>query len=122
MSTVGKPIRALLTAIALAMSFTGFAVAGAFDEATVAYERGDLQSASRLMLASAEQGDARAQYALGVMYVQGFGVPQNDAQAMKWFQRAAAQGDARAQYNLGAMYSTRQGGRQTYVAADPWIN
>jgi TPR repeat protein len=55
------------------------------------------------------------------MYVQGYGVPQSEAQAMKWFQLAAAQGDARARYNLSVMYTVGQRGRPTQmVSADPW--
>ncbi len=33
----------------------------------------------------AEQGEAFAQYNLGVMYENGVGVPENDADAVKWF-------------------------------------
>lgn len=116
-----KSTSALLTAIALSVLVSTATGAETFDDAAAAHERGDHTNAARLMLALAEQGDAKAQYALGVMYVQGSGVPQNDAQAMKWFQHAADQGDARARYNLGVMYSTGQGGRQNYAASDPWI-
>ncbi len=52
---------------------------------------------------AAEQGDAKAQFNLGVMYSDGRGVPQNDAEAVKWFRLAAEQGDASAQYNLGGV-------------------
>jgi len=48
------------------------------------------------MKALAEQGDARAQYNLGFMYATGEGVPENDAEAVKWFRKAADQGLANA--------------------------
>ena len=51
-----------------------------------------------------EQGHARAQNQLGVMYDQGQGVPQSDALAVEWFRKAADQGDAQAQVNLARMY------------------
>ena len=38
------------------------------------------------------------------MYQNGRGVPQDDAEAAKWFRLAAEQGDAEAQHNLGVMY------------------
>ena len=38
------------------------------------------------------------------MYAHGEGVPEDDAEAVRWFRLAADQGDARAQGNLGAMY------------------
>ena len=34
--------------------------------------------------ARAEQGDADAQHNLGVMYATGRGVPQDDAEAVRW--------------------------------------
>jgi TPR repeat protein len=43
------------------------------------------------------------------MYLKGSGVPQDDAEAVKWIQRAATQGDAYAQYNLGLMYAQGRG-------------
>ncbi|MBS4163303.1 hypothetical protein PRO82_000603 [Candidatus Protochlamydia amoebophila] len=48
----------------------------------------------------ADQGDAKAQYNLGVIYVNGLGVTQSDAKAFKYFKLAADQGDADAQYEL----------------------
>ena len=42
----------------------------------------------------AEQGDAEAQYRLGSRYVLGYGVPEDDAEAAKWFQKVAEQGHA----------------------------
>ena len=50
---------------------------------------------------AAEQGDASAQYNLGVMYENGHGVEQDDEQAVFWYRKAAEQGYADAQYNLG---------------------
>ena len=46
--------------------------------------------------ASAEAGDAEAQFILGGMYVTGVGVPQDDVAAVAWYRRAAEQGHARA--------------------------
>ena len=45
---------------------------------------------------AAEQGDANAQYNLGVRYGAGEGVPPDDAEAVRWFRLAAEQGDATA--------------------------
>ncbi len=50
---------------------------------------------------AAEQRDAQAQYNLGVLYAEGRGVPQDDAEAARWFRLAAEQGLADAQANLG---------------------
>ena len=71
--------------------------------------------------ASAEAGDAEAQFILGGIYVAGVGVPQDDAEAIAWYRRAAEQGDARAQYNLGGMYREGRGVPQDDVEAHMWL-
>ncbi len=57
-----------------------------------AYLRGDYATALKEWRPLAEQGDALAQYNLGVMYFMGRGVPQDDVQARMWLNLAAAQG------------------------------
>ena len=39
--------------------------------------------------ALAEQGVASAQYNLALMYANGEGVPENEAEAVKWYRKAA---------------------------------
>lgn len=43
------------------------------------------------------------------MYDNGWGVPENDKTAVKWYTLAAEQVNARAQFNLGLMYEHGQG-------------
>jgi TPR repeat protein len=62
----------------------------------------------------------RAQYNLGVMYKQGLGVPQDDAEAVKWWRLAADQKLAAAQSNLGTMYDSGRGVEQDYGQALKW--
>ncbi len=52
----------------------------------------------------AKEGDAEAQRNLGVMYANGLGVPQDDAEAVRWLRLAAGQGYAAAQFTLGLWY------------------
>ena len=68
----------------------------------------------------AQKGNAQAQFKLGLMYVLGQGVPQDDVEAVKWFRLAADQGDAYAQYSLGEMYTNGQGVPQDDVQAVKW--
>ena len=67
----------------------------------------DLQETRAL----AEQGNAVAQNNLGYAYDNGFGVPEDDAEAVRWYRLAAEQGDADAQNNLGFMYANGLAGR-----------
>ena len=73
-----------------------------------------------IILQMAESGDAKAQSALGVMYHEGEGIPQNDAEAEKWTRRAAEQGMAVAQFNLGQAYYQGQGVPQNDAEAAEW--
>jgi len=65
----------------------------------------------------AEAGDAVAQFNLGVSYDFGQDVPQDDAEAVRWYRLAADQGHAGAQNSLGFMYATGEGVPQDYVEA-----
>jgi len=56
------------------------------------------------------------------MYANGEGVPQDDAEAVRWYCLAAEQGDAKTQYNLGVMYGNGKGVPQDDVAAYAWLN
>ncbi|EQD25010.1 MAG: hypothetical protein D084_Lepto4C00285G0002 [Leptospirillum sp. Group IV 'UBA BS'] len=59
--------------------------------------------AAQLIRKAALQGNARAQFNLGLLHLKGKGVPQDLSQAALWFERAAEQGLAAAQFNLGLM-------------------
>jgi len=68
-----------------------------YQEGLDAYERGDYETALKEWRPLAKQGDADAQYSLGVMYHKGQGVPQDYQEAVRWFRLAAEQGDTVAQ-------------------------
>ena len=67
-------------------------------------------------LAKAEQGDAKAQYELGLDVYE----KKNYTQSAKWLRKAAEQGHAGAQYGLGSMYYNGQGVPQDYSQAANW--
>ena len=71
---------------------------------------------------AAEQGDALAQYILGVMYDNGQGVPQNYTKAVEWYRKAAEQGHSKAQSSLGVMYILGYGVPQNYTQAYIWFS
>ena len=96
--------------------------AGQYEDGTAAYHRKDYLTAIRLWKPLAEQGDAKAQYNLGVIDAKGRGVPQNYAKAVKWFYKAAEQGYAKAQNNLGIMYNKGWGVKKNYVQAQMWFH
>lgn len=107
----------LLTA---ALTWIGVAQAG-FVAADDAFKRGDYATALRELRPLAEQGNANAQYRLGLMYANGRGVPKDDTQAVAWWRKAADQGYAPAQSNLGAMYANGRGVAQDDTQAVAWL-
>jgi cell division septation protein DedD len=66
-----------------------------------AWGRGDFQTAINEWRGPADKGDADAQFNLGQAYKLGRGVPQNLAQAEKWYKKAADQGHLQANDNYG---------------------
>jgi uncharacterized protein len=68
----------------------------------------------------AESGDAVAQFDLGVKYHEGQDVPQDYAEAMRWFRLAGDQGNPDAQFNLGVMYEKGRGAPPNYEDAMRW--
>jgi len=70
---------------------------------------------------AAEQGIAKAQFQLALMYFNGSGVSKNHIEAATWFRKAAEQGYVIAQYNLAVMYLKGYGVQQDYVEAAKWL-
>ncbi len=66
-------MRHAIIAVLLLAALAGPAVAGPFEDALAARERGDYATALREFRVLAEQGDADAQYNLGLMYTRGRG-------------------------------------------------
>jgi uncharacterized protein len=69
-----------------------------------AFNRGDYTMALNSFAPLAAAGEAEAQYDLGFIYSNGFGVPVNGPEALQWYRQSAAQNYARAQNILGVCY------------------
>jgi TPR repeat protein len=87
-----------------------------------AYESGDYATALKEWTPLAEQGDASAQYNLGLMYRNGRGVIQDYKTAVKWYTLAAEQGWANAQLQLGVSFILGEGVIEDTVYAHMWLN
>jgi len=92
-----------------------------FDKGAAAYKRGDFETALAVFRPLAENGDARAQSILGLMYSYGEGVPVDDRESARWYRRAAEQGSSVAQYNLGMFYLEGKGVSQNTDEAISWL-
>ncbi len=109
--------------VALCLMAVALATAPAFadfDRGLEAYDKGDYKTALQEWQPLAEQGNAGAQFYLGVMYEKGYGVLQDYKEAVKWYTLSAKQGHSSPQYNLGLMYNKGQGVPQDYKEAMKW--
>jgi len=93
-------MKAILQSGFLALAIIALAVpanAGPFEDGVAAYQAGEYAAALNFWRPLAEQGEADVQFNVGLMYDKGKGVPQDDAEAVKWYRKAADQGHADAQ-------------------------
>ena len=96
---------------------------------TSLYERGkdlieeeDYEKALKAFELSAKTGDLDALTAVGIMYIVGVGVEQNDVKGLEYIIKAANQSHPKAQYTLGALYYLGIGVSLDYEKAFSWIN
>jgi len=110
--------------LAFFMTLSSPVAAQDYQKGLATYYAGDYATALQEWTPLAEAGDASAQYNLGLMYDNGQGVPEDYAEAVRWYRLAveqsvadavkwyrltADQNDTHAQINLGAMYDNGQG-------------
>lgn len=107
-------------ALAIIGLFSTSVTFAGFEQANAAFAAGNYALAQKELKPLLDKGDARSQYAMGVMAENGFGMAKNYPQAVHWYLKAAKQGNTDAQYNLGAMYEHGVGIPVNYVEAARW--
>jgi hypothetical protein len=115
-----KTLRHILPALIL-LSTSSIALGGDFQDGVDAANRGIYKAAYEVFSELAEQGDSRAQYNLGFMYLEGLGGSKDSKEAFRWFRRAAEQKQGRAQHSLGLMYLQGDGVRKDSKEAFKWF-
>ncbi len=61
------------------------------EDGLIAYKQQKYKEAAKIWTILADQGDAEAQFNIGVMFKNGIGVPQDDSEAMRWLRQSSAQ-------------------------------
>ena len=98
-----------LTSI-LYLAFTiNAATASSLDDAVEAMRTGNFAEAYCIMRPLADGGDADAQYNIGWMYLNGYGLRVNDSLALDWWEKASRQGHTDANFSIGMLYSLGEG-------------
>jgi S1-C subfamily serine protease len=106
-------VRSLLGTAGLALGLAGCAGHGA--NGPVATDAAGLQSL-------AERGNPIAANNLGVMYANGNKVPQDFAEAKKWYLFASEHGNPAGEFNLGIAYEKGQGTAVDLPEAIKWLH
>jgi len=70
-----------------------------------------------LLQQNARAGDAKAEYRLGMIYLNGEGVSQDYKQAADWFSAAAKQGSADGEFALGYLFERGKGVPRNFASA-----
>lgn len=117
---IKKALLVLAIAVAIGPVWADRAVLEAYMAAEAANTRGDYEAELRITRPWADKGEAWAQLWLGESFRLGQGVPQDYAEAMKWWRLAAAQGSSLAQYALGVGYFNGQGVLKDHTEAVKW--
>ncbi len=85
-----------------------------------AWDRANYQTALRVWLPAAEEGDPEAMNYVGEIFERGLGAEPNLEIARFWYERAASAGYKPAQVNLAVLYDTGRGVDHDPVAAINW--
>lgn len=76
-------------------------------------KKGDGAKAMEWFKKGIQEGDPEATFRLGLMFLQGNGVGQNDQEGFRWVRQAALQGDSDAINTLGVYFETSIGTRES---------
>jgi TPR repeat protein len=86
-----------------------------------AFQKKDYGVAYREWAEAANQGQAEAEYNLGMLYLKGLGIARNPQEAFRWLLLAADQGQVNAEFQVGLMREKGVGVRQDYAQAQVWF-
>lgn len=112
----------LALAVWLTALITGNSWADNYGKGVSAFRSGDYGYSISMLKPLARGGDPFAQFALGVMYDDGLGLPQNFARALHWYRKAAYSGLVDSQYILARFYGRGRGVKQDPATAFFWFN
>jgi hypothetical protein len=90
------------------------------EEARRAYDAGNFSDAMGAWAELSREGNAEAEFGLGLMYDLGNGIRENPQTALFWYRMAAEAGVPSAAFNVGAMYDSGRGVPRSSAEAATW--
>jgi TPR repeat protein len=113
--------KSIILAAALLAFGSMVAMADPLQDGARFFQRADYQRALASWRPLAVQGNPVAQNNLGIMYLDGKGVPQNTSEAVRYLSLSAAAGSSLGQNNLGGLYRDGKGVPRDYGKAAQWF-
>ena len=93
-----------------------------YDRGKELVDQKEYQKALKAFELASKAGNLDAMTALGVMYIGGIGVNQDNIKGFNYIKKAADMADPKAQYTLGALYYLGAGVEKDYKKAFKWLN
>jgi uncharacterized protein len=128
MNNITRSYKIILLKLIFLLTFSLFYFSSVSAEESL-YERGkelvelkEYEKALQAFEFSSKAGNLDALTALGVMYIGGIGVEQNNTKGHVYIKTAADQSDPKAQYTLGALYYLGAGVTKNLNKAFYWLN
>lgn len=118
-----RRLRLFIVLLTLGLSSIAFAQQSSsqYDKAASAYQSGNFAQAEKLWIVLADQGDANAQYALGIMHLKKEAQRSEDTTAFRYLVEAAKKQHVASMFNLGVAYWEGRGvTRQPEKALNWW--
>ncbi len=91
------------------------------DEAFTLFDDGKHEQAFEAFLATARAGSPEAQEMVGMMFAQGLGIEEDQAQALRWLERAAQNFQPLSMHHVGIRYFSGQGVRRDLQRGVMWV-
>ncbi|GGF57389.1 hypothetical protein GCM10011332_08550 [Terasakiella brassicae] len=91
------------------------------EDGYAAYDDGDYEKAKSIFHALAEQGDAKAMNAIGLLYSWGKAYPHNRKIACDWYEKAANKDFLSAKYNFARCFEVDGGRKRSVKKQLEWL-
>jgi len=107
-------------AVLISMTISASAQAQTYKEGRAAYDAGHYDEARKIFQSLAKAGNAKAMNAIGIMYGDGDGFPEDQKQSCDWHEKSALAGASSGQTNLSLCYLIGKGRPQDLSLAEAW--
>ncbi len=112
---------AVITALFFAVGLSLSAHASPLEDGYQAVRNGNPEKGLAILQPLAEEGSADAQYAVAVLYKEGWGTEKDLSTAVGYYQRSAEQDHRDAMFEMGWLYQTGEGGlAKDYEKSAKW--